>query len=141
MLPGLSVITVIVIVLLLTFVLSRGFFGPITRVMQAREAAVKAANEMAQAAAAKADAAAAEFERRTRAAQAEVYRAMDEKRRQALQGRSELLARTKQEVDQTLADATARLQAEVAQARADLEQDADALADSVVERVLGRRAS
>lgn len=141
MLPGLSVIAVIAIVLLLTFVLNRGFFRPLTRVMQKREAAVKAANDMAQASAAKADAAAAEFERRTRAAQAEVYRAMDEKRREALQGRSELLARTRQDVDQTLADATARLQAEVAQARADLEQDADALADSVIARVLGRRAS
>ncbi len=141
MLPGLSVIGIIIIVLLLTFVLSRGFFAPITRVLREREEAVRTANELAQASAAKAEAAAAEFEQRTRAAQAAVYRAMDETRRQALQGRQDLLARTREEVDQTLADATSRLEAEVAAARATLEQDADALADAVVERVLGRRAS
>jgi F-type H+-transporting ATPase subunit b len=140
-LPGLSVIGVIIIVLLLTLVLSRGFFAPITRVLRERDAAITSANDIAQTSAAKAAAAAAEFERRTRVAQAEVYRAMDETRRQALQGRSELLAQTRQDVDRTLADATARLQAQVAEARAALAQDADALADAVVERVLGRRAS
>ena len=140
-LPGLSVVGIIVIVLLLTIVLNYGLFKPITRLLDQRERAIKSASDAALAAAAKADAAAAEFERRTREAQGDVYRAMEEHRREALRRRADLLAQTRQDVDRSLAEASASLQAQAADARAQLEKDADALADAVVERVLGRRAS
>jgi F-type H+-transporting ATPase subunit b len=140
-LPGLSVIGIVIIVLLLTVVLNYGLFRPVTRVLREREQAIRSATEAANAAAAKSRAAAEEFERRTREAQAEVFHAMDERRRDALQHRQELLAQTRQDVDRTFSEATASLEAEVAAAKAELERDADALADAVVERVLGRRAS
>jgi F-type H+-transporting ATPase subunit b len=139
--PGLSVVWVVIIVLLLALVLDRGLFKPITRVMGEREAAIRSASDLAKEAAAKAAAATAEFERRTGHAQAEIQRAMNEQRRLALEHRRELLAETRRDVEHSLAEATASLQAEVVSARAKLNQDADALADAVVERVLGRRAS
>ncbi len=141
MLPGLAVFWVILIVLLLAFVLDRGLFRPLGRVMRERETAIRSAQELAQASAARAREAAAEFEQRTRAAQAEVYREMDEKRRQANEMRAAVMVQTRQDVDAQLAEASARLKVQASEARAQLEKDADALGEAIVERVLDLKAS
>jgi F-type H+-transporting ATPase subunit b len=138
--PGLAVIWVIVIVLLLAFVLDRGLFRPLGRVMAEREKAIRTAQEMAQAATDRAREATAEFERKTRAAQSEIYREMDENRRQANQRRAALVAETRQEVESTVAAAAARLDVQAAEAQARLEKEADALGEAIAERVLGRKA-
>jgi F-type H+-transporting ATPase subunit b len=140
-LPSLAVFWVILVVLLLAIVLDRGLFRPIGRVMREREAAIRSAQEMAQASAARAREAAAEFEQRTRAAQAEVYREMDENRRRANEKRAAIMAQTRQEVDAQVADASARLKAQASEARSQLEKEADALGEAIVERVLDRKAS
>ncbi|RPJ71655.1 MAG: hypothetical protein EHM24_11650 [Acidobacteria bacterium] len=140
-LPGLAVFAVIAIVLLFIVVLDRGLFRPLGRVMAEREAAIKSAQQMAEAAATRAREAAAEFERTTRAAQAEVYREMDENRRRASEQRVELMAKTREEVDATVAEAGARVKAQADEARMRLEKEADALGEAIVERVLGRKAS
>jgi F0F1-type ATP synthase membrane subunit b/b' len=140
-LPGLAVFWVILIVLLVTFVLDRGLFRPLGRVMRERETAIRSAQEMAQAAAMRARAAAAEFEQRTKAAQAEVYREMDEHRRLANEKRAAVMALTRQEVDAQVADASARLKAQATEVRAQLEKEADVLGEAIVERVLDRKVS
>ena len=66
---------------------------------------------------------------------------MDEKRRAALDRRAELVAATRAEIEQTVDEATKRLRAQAAAARQQIDQDADALAATIVERVLGRKAS
>jgi F0F1-type ATP synthase membrane subunit b/b' len=138
-LPGLAVFWVIVIVLILAVVLDRGLFRPLGRIMSERETAVRTAQEMAQAAATRAREATAEFEKKTRAAQAEIYREMDENRRQANERRAAVIAETRQEVEATVAAAAARLDAQAAEAQARLEQEAGALGEAIVERVLGRK--
>jgi F0F1-type ATP synthase membrane subunit b/b' len=140
-LPGLAVFWVILIVLLVAVVLDRGLFRPLGRVMREREAAIRSAEELALAAAAKAREAAAEFERRTKAAQAEIYREMDENRRLAGETRAALMAETRRDVDAQVADASARLKAQASDARAQLEKEADALGEAIVERVLDRKVS
>lgn len=141
MLPNLSVFLVIAFVLLLTVLLDRLLLKPVLRIMAERERAIKSARELAEAAAWRAKAATAEFEGKTAAARAEVYRQMDEMRRAALNHRQELLAATRAEADQAVADAAARLKAEAEAARRQLERDADALGAAVAERILGRKAS
>jgi F-type H+-transporting ATPase subunit b len=139
--PGLSVIWVIVFVLLLAIILDRLLFKPLTRVMAEREARVKSALDLAANSAERATAAAAQFDERTRAAQAEVYRQMDETRRVALEGRRELLERTRREAEASIDGARARLADQADKARAQLDRQADELADAVVTRVLGRKVS
>lgn len=141
MLPDLAIFWVIVIVLMLVFVLNRGLFLPLNRVMREREEAIRSAQAMAQASADRAREAAEQFEQRTAAAQAEVHREMDENRRRANEKRAAVMAETRRDVDVQLADASARLRAEADQARVQLEKDADQLADAIVDRVLGRKAS
>jgi F0F1-type ATP synthase membrane subunit b/b' len=140
-LPSLAVFWVVLIVLLLAFVLGRGFFGPLNRVMREREAAIRSAQDLARGAADRAREAAGQFEERTKAAQAELYREMDENRRRANEKRAVIMAETRRDVDAQLVEASGRLKAQAADARVQLEQEAAALGDAIVERVLGRKAS
>lgn len=141
MLPDLSVVWVIFFVLVLTVVLDRLLFKPIQRVIQQREDAIRSARELAERSAAEAKAAAIEFEQKTSAARAEIYKQMDEMRRAALAERSEILARTRAEAEAEIKAAGEQLQAEADEARRRLAADAEALGLAAADRILGRRAS
>lgn len=141
MIPDLSVLWVIVSVLLLSVLLDRLLLRPITRVMSERESAIRSARELAESSRAKAQAASDEFDAKTRSARADVYRHMDEKRRAALDQRARLVADTREQVERMAGEAATRVGAQASTARVQLEHDADALAGTIVERVLGRKAS
>ena len=141
MFPDLTLFWAAFLVLLTGLALNGLIVKPLQRVMGERETAVKSARQLAESAAVQAQKATAEFDARTGAARAEIYREMDEKRRRALERRSELLARTRAEAEGSIRQATERLKSEAAAARTRLDHDATALAGAIVERVLGRQAS
>jgi F-type H+-transporting ATPase subunit b len=139
--PDVTVFWVVFLILLTGVILNGLILKPVLRVMQEREGAVKSARELAVSAAARAEAAVAEFETRTQAARAEIYREMDEKRRRALDHRAELLAQTRREAEASIQQATERVALQAEAARGQLEREADTLANEIAERVLGRKAS
>ena len=139
MLPDLSVFWVIFFVLVLTIVLDRLLFKPVQRVMAQREAAIRSARELAEQSAARAKTAAAEFAEKTGAARAEIYKQMDEMRREALNARAKILADTRAEAEAEIASAGAKLQASVDEARQRLAADAEVLGAAAAERVLAAR--
>jgi F-type H+-transporting ATPase subunit b len=141
MLPNLSVLWVIFFVLVLTLVVDRLLLKPVLGVIRRREEAIESARELARRSATEAQAATAEFERKTTAARAEMYREMDEMRRAALGHRAEVVAQTRAEADAQVAEAITRLDAEAAEARRKLEADAQVLGAAAAERILGRKAS
>ena len=141
MIPDLSVVWVIFFVLTLTVLLDRLLLRPMTRVMTERDGAIRSARDLAEASRAKAQAAGDELDAKTRAARADVYRQMEDKRREALERRAQLVGQTRSEVERSLADAKARVQTQAGVARAQLERDSDMMATTIVERVLGRNAS
>jgi len=130
-----------VFVILLSIVLDRLLLRPLTQVMQQRETAIRSARELAESSRARAQAASDEFDAKTRAARAEVYAQMDEARRAALDRRAEILASTRAEVEKSTHEAAERIRAQADAARQQIDRDADALASTIVERVLGRKAS
>jgi F-type H+-transporting ATPase subunit b len=140
-LPGLSIVWVIVFVLVFTVILDRLLLRPLTRVMTEREGAIRSARELAETSKAHAQSATDEFDAKTRAARAEVYRQMEEKRRAAMETRARIVAETRSEVERSIGEATTRIQAQATAARTQITRDADALATTIVERVLGRKAS
>ncbi|PYR77566.1 MAG: hypothetical protein DMF86_08860 [Acidobacteria bacterium] len=140
-LPNLSVFWVILFVLVLTFVIERLLLRPVMSVIRAREQAIASARELAQRSASEAQAATAEFERKTAAARAEIYRQMDEMRRTALGRRAEIVAQTRAEAETAVAEALRQLDAESRAARRRLEADAETLGAAAADRILGRRAS
>jgi F-type H+-transporting ATPase subunit b len=137
-LPDLSVLWVIAAILLLAVVLNRWLFKPVLRVIAEREAAVQSAMQLAEDATAKARAAGAEFDAKMGAARAELYKQLDERRKAGDAYRTELMTKTRGEVDKTLADARTELDAQVAQATTKLERDADQLGRELADKVLGR---
>ncbi len=141
MIPDLSVAWVIFFVLLLTVIVDRLLLRPVLRVLAAREDAIRSARELAERSSSEARAAGAEFDRKTTAARAEIYKQMDEMRRVALGERAEIVAQTRAEADAEVAAASERLKAETENARRRLEADADALGGIVAERILGRKVS
>ena len=141
MIPDLSVLWVIGFVLLLAFSLNRLLIAPLSNVMAARQRAIDSARELAESASAKAGAATAEFEARTAAARADIYRQMDESRRDLLVRRAEILEETRREAESMFAEGTERLKAQAAAARTQLERDAEILGEAAAERVLGRKIS
>lgn len=141
MTPDLTVIWVIFFVLLSAVIVDRLILKPILRVIDAREAAVTSARALAERSAAQALAAVAECDAKTAAARTEIYRQMDETRRQALERRAALLAETRQQAEAEIQAAALRVRQQADGARAQLDRDATALAGAIVERLLGRKAS
>ncbi|HVD94100.1 MAG TPA: ATP synthase F0 subunit B [Vicinamibacterales bacterium] len=141
MLPNLSVLWVIFFILVLTFVVDRMLLRPVLGVIRRREEASESARELARRSAAEAQAASAEFDRKTTAARAEMYREMDEMRRTALARRAEIVAATRAEAEAQVTDAVKRLDEEAAEARRKLQADAQVLGAAAAERILGRKAS
>ena len=136
--PDITALWVVGFLLLCTYLLNTLIFKPILRIIDERAAAVRGARELADSAAQKATAAAAEYDHKLNTARAEVYRQMDDMRKQALDKRAALLASTRATVQQELSTATARVQQESQEARAALDRDASNLAGAIVSRVLGR---
>jgi len=137
-LPDISVIWVILAVLALAFALDRVLFKPLVRVMREREHAVKSAMDLANSATAKAQAATAEFDANVNAARADLYKHMDERRKVAEGYRADVMARTRDEVDASLASARSQLDTQAAHVRTQLEHDSDTLAREIAQKVLGR---
>jgi F-type H+-transporting ATPase subunit b len=140
-LPDISVVWVILAVLVLAFALDRVLFKPLVRTMQEREQAVKSAMELANSATARAEAATAEFDTKLGAARAELYKQMDDRRKAAESYRADVMAKTRAEVDETLAAAKTQLEQQSAQAKAQLEKDAESLGREIARKVLGRGAA
>ena len=141
MLPDITVLWVVVLIIVLAFILDRLVFRPVLGVIKKREEAVTSARLLAERATEEARQAGEEFERKTAAARAEVYRQMEEMRRVGLEERTALVEATRREAEQTLAEARAQLHHDVEAARARLDQDADALANEAAGRILGRQPS
>src|SRR5688500_11229201 len=106
--------------------------------MHQREESTRSARELAERSASEARAATAEFEQKTAAARAEVYRQMDDMRKTALAERADILTQTRAQAEAEIAAASAQLQAETEDARRRLAADADALGRAAAERILGR---
>ena len=136
--PDITTLWVVGFLLLCTLLLNNMVFQPILRIIDARATAVRGAKELAESAAQKATAAAAEYDQKLNIARGEVYRQMDDMRKSALDKRAELLAATRATVEQELKTAAARVQQESKEARAALDRDASNLAGAIVSRVLGR---
>jgi F-type H+-transporting ATPase subunit b len=138
LIPDITTLWVVFLLLTTVVLLNTLVFKPVLAVIDARLKAVADARELAESAAQRAQAAAAEYDQKLTVARTAVYREMDDKRGVALEKRAALIGETKGVVEKELADAIARVRQQSAEARASLDRDAEALAGAIVTRVLGR---
>jgi F-type H+-transporting ATPase subunit b len=139
--PDLSVLWVIVLVLALTFIVQRFLFGPLLGVMHAREGAIAKAQALAAEADRRAQTASAAYDTQMSAARGDLYKQMDTVRRDALDRRASFVAAARQEAEDARARALRSLDASIDEARTALTQDSVAISQAIVDRVLERRVS
>ena len=128
------------LLLLLHFYLKRTFFAPLEKVLAARFEATTGARKEAEAAIARAEAKAREYEDAIRAARTEVYKDNEALRKQWRERQSVLLAEARVKTDSAIAVAKAEMAGDARTARESLQSESDRLADGIVAAILRRAA-
>jgi F-type H+-transporting ATPase subunit b len=109
---------------------------PLEAILAERRKRTQGAVEQARADIAKAAARAAEYESRLRDAKIAVFKALDQRRKQAADARAEAVAQARERAQQLIAQAKAELEAECNVARATLEADSDRIANQIIGTLL-----
>jgi F-type H+-transporting ATPase subunit b len=133
-----SAIVVFVTALILVWVLNTLLFKPVNRVLDERERRTRGYHSEARAILAECDHKLSRYEAAIRQARAENYTMLEQKRREALQRRTELIAVTKQKIGQQLTEARRQIAEQVAEAKSQLEGEAPLIARRISNSVLGR---
>lgn len=126
-----------IIGLLIVWAAYRGLvYGPLQKVLAERQARTEGAIQQAQAEIASAEARTAEYEKRVREARTQIFAAQEANNRRMTQEREAALAEARKQADTKIREARAGLEKDVVTAKAGLQQQAESLADGIIESVL-----
>lgn len=126
-----------IIFLLIVWIAYRSIVqGKLHKLLDERRARTEGAVEEAQAQISKAEARTAEYEQRLREARSQVYQTQEARRRHIMERRSAALAEARKQAEETVKHAEAGLQRDVEEARLTLRQQAEALAEEIIDSVL-----
>ena len=110
--------------------------GKLQQVLATRHALTEGAIQRAQQEIADAEARTAEYEQKVREARAQIYQQQQTNRQRILEQRNAALAAARRSAGEMVKQARAGLEKDVLAAKAALEQQANVLADHVIEQVL-----
>jgi F-type H+-transporting ATPase subunit b len=111
-------------------------YKPLQRVLAERQARTEGAIQQAQAEITSAEERTAEYERRVREARAHIYAAQEARSRRTMEQRETGLAESRRQSDSKVKSARADLEKEVLAAKGTLQQQAEILAQRIIESVL-----
>jgi F-type H+-transporting ATPase subunit b len=111
-------------------------YSPLQKVLGERQARTEGAIQQAQAEIASAEERTAEYERRVREARAQIYAGQEARSRLVQQERETILAEARKHADATVKNARAGLEQDVLSAKTALQQQAEFLAQQIIESVL-----
>jgi len=115
------------------------FFKPLERVLAERREATEGARKKAAEALDRAQAKAAAYEEKIRAARNDLYREQEEIRRKWRDDQSAQVAAARESAESSVKEAKARIAQEASQAKADLAANSQLLADQITSAILQRR--
>jgi F-type H+-transporting ATPase subunit b len=130
-----------IVVSLLFLYLKRMLFQPLEKALQDREAATSGTRKLAEDSLKKAEAKAAEYENKLRAARAGIYKEQEEIRRQWRAEQAGEIGHAREQMAARLKDALASIEDRKQEAIAGLENEAGALADRIAHAILTGRPS
>ncbi len=136
--PDPSLLAIMVIFILNYLVVRTFFLKPVNEVMDARETEAKTAEQMYEAALSRFAEATAHVEGQLHTAKREAAQIRDRFRAEAATHRGQVVERTQGEAKTIVADADAKLAAQVQEARVTITRDSESLARLAAERILGR---
>ncbi len=137
--PDWSLLPIMVIFILNYLVVRRYFLRPINDVLESREQEVRSAEGAYQQAMSLYDEATSRMEARLHAARKEATSVRDRFRAEAAAHRAAVIQKTQAEAKSAVDEAGEKLERDVAVAREGIVRDAEALARSAAEQILGRR--
>lgn len=111
-------------------------YGRLQQVLGERQARTEGAVKQAQEQIASAEARTAEYERKVSEARAHIYQAQEARRRRTMEEREAALAQARKQADAMVKDARAALVEETLAAKGTLQQQAEGLANQIIESVL-----
>jgi F-type H+-transporting ATPase subunit b len=111
-------------------------YKPLQRVLAERQARTEGAIQQAQAEISSAEERTAEYERRVREARAQIYAAQEARSRRTIEQRDAALAEARRQADSLVKSERASLEKDVLAAKATLQQQAEVLAQKIIESVL-----
>lgn len=132
----LDAVPTVIIFVLLHIYLRHTLYHPLKRTLAARRERTEGQFEIARRTIARAEERLSEYEHQLRQARGEMYRIIESRRKAALEERNRLLAAARASADQARQDAEARLAAEMATAKRQLEQSAQEMARVITGAVL-----
>lgn len=115
--------------------------GKLQQVLEQRHALTEGAIQRAQQEIATAESRTAEYEQRLRDARAQVYQSQQANRQRLVEQRNAALAEARQQAVEMVKSARTALEKDMLAAKQSLEQQANILADEVIERVLHTAAA
>ena len=128
------------LLILLHFYLKATFFAPLEKVLAERFEATTGARKQAEAAMARAEAKAKEYEDAIHAARNDVYKEAEAQRKQWRDQQAGMVAEARAKSDSAIAIAKAEMAAEVRAAKEALEAESGRIADGIVASILRRTA-
>ena len=136
--PDYSLFAIMVIFILNYLIVSKFFLRPINRVIEARENDVRSANEVYEQSMARFSEATTLMEEKLHAARHVAADVRDHFRKEAAAYRASIVAKTQDEAGSIVDEADVKLKSDVAEARAKIATESEALARLAAERILGR---
>lgn len=134
--PTLALVAAAVVVLV--FILNKWLFGPLNRILAARQAEVESARAEFEEAKRVQDERMAQIESRLGEARKQAYGIREEAIQKGRERRDEVLSAARADAMQTVEEAKAEIQEEVVSAKRELETEARSIAERVAEQLLGR---
>jgi F-type H+-transporting ATPase subunit b len=138
LMPDPSLLAIMVIFIINYLVVRRFFLRPINQVLVERETETRTADELYEQSLASFNEATARMEQQLHTAKREAASVREKRRAEAGARRQELIEATQGQAKQVVGEAEAKLTQDVAVARETIVRDAETLARTAAERILGR---
>jgi F-type H+-transporting ATPase subunit b len=132
----LGAIPTAVILLLLYFLYNLLVRRPLTRVLSERRERTEGAIQKARADISAAEAKAQEYEQSLREARGAVFKAQEARRQKALQARAELVAQARARAQEQVREARTAIEQDMAAARTGLQAEVEKLASEIIRNIL-----
>ena len=136
--PDLSLLAIMVIFILNYLVVRTFFLKPINEVLEARATETRSAEQLYEEALGRFNEATAKMEVQLHSAKREAAQVRDRFRGEAGVYRQQMVEKTNEEAKHIVGEADTKLKGDVAVARETIVRDADSLARTAAERILGR---
>ena len=131
----------IAMIIAMVFILNRTLYKPISRVLAGRDQRTRGSSDEAHGILRRVDESLTRYERTLREARTESYRMLEEQRAVAIRARQQRLASVREEMEGVIDAEKSSLQTQTIQARTDLDVEAQRVAATIRDHVLGRKIS